>query len=55
MKLEINPRENGACPLCKNNGRCPLQDRFRESMKDIDDKQEMEIVIYSCPRFKEKF
>lgn len=56
MKVEINYRENGACPLCTHNGRCVLQDRIRESLKEFDPAvaKEMEMVIYSCPRFNEK-
>lgn len=56
MKVEINYRENGACPLCTQNGRCVLQDRIRESLKEFDPAvaKEMEMVIYSCPRFNEK-
>ena len=56
MKVEINNRDNGACPLCIYNGRCILHDTVRGSLDDFDknDAQEMQLVIYTCPRFKEK-
>lgn len=57
MNIQINPRGNGACPICRHNGRCQLQSSLQESVQDKDkEKQEdLELVIYSCPRFKEKF
>jgi len=56
MKLEINPRGNGACPLCASNGDCPLQQRLAANLADVPDAEEagMEVVIYSCPHFAEK-
>nr|WP_143305460.1 hypothetical protein [Marispirochaeta aestuarii] len=56
MKVEINNRENGACPLCVRNGSCVLQKTIRRSLQDYDGQRnhEMELVIYTCPRFKEK-
>jgi hypothetical protein len=55
MKLEINPRGNGACPLCANNGKCLLQTKFTEAVENVDKTEEIEIVIYTCPRFRERF
>lgn len=56
MKLEINPRGNGACPLCVNNGMCSIQKKIGENVDTINPsgQAEMELVIYSCPYFKEK-
>ena len=56
MKLEINPRGNGACPICVSHGNCRVQRKLSENVAALgpsaDD--EMEIVVYSCPYFKEK-
>jgi hypothetical protein len=55
MQVDINPRGNGACPLCKQNGQCRFQKTLVESMEPFEDKNmPMELVIYSCPYFKEK-
>ncbi len=56
MKLEINPRGNGACPLCAADGACRLKKRLASSLADLPDPDEggMEIVVYSCPEFREK-
>ncbi len=56
MKLEINSRGNGACPLCSADGHCRLQNLLSRSLADVngDGDSEMEIVVYSCPDFKEK-
>jgi hypothetical protein len=56
VKVEINNRENGACPLCVRNGNCVLHKTIRRALGDYDGKSnnEMELVIYTCPRFKEK-
>lgn len=55
MKLEINPRGNGACPLCSANGDCKLQRLLAQSIAGMDEsgESEMEIVVYSCSFFKE--
>lgn len=53
MKLDINPRENGACPLCIYNDRCPIKDKLSESVEDIIFNDPLNIVIYSCPKFEE--
>ncbi len=55
MKVEINPRGNGACPICVANGNCPLQQRLGASLESMNGKEaEMELAIYSCSYFKEK-
>lgn len=59
MNLDINPRGNGACPLCAANGACRIQRRLRESIDECPgcsdpDSGDLEIVIYSCPGFKER-
>jgi hypothetical protein len=57
MKLEINPRGNGACPLCSANGDCKLQKLLAQSLVNVNgkgsDESEMEIVVYSCSYFQE--
>lgn len=53
MKLDINPRGNGACPLCVHNETCSLQKALTKSLNEYSG-MEMEIVIYECPQFKEK-
>ncbi len=56
MKLEINPRGNGACPLCVSHGSCRVQRKLADNVDPLGaiDGEGMEIVIYSCPYFKEK-
>jgi len=56
MKLEINPRGNGACPLCAANAECRLQRQLASAIAKAPDTEDggMEIVVYSCPEFKEK-
>jgi hypothetical protein len=53
MELLINPRGNGACPLCTSNTKCVLQKTLKDAMEKLGKKDEMEIVIYTCPKFKE--
>jgi hypothetical protein len=55
MRVEINPRGNGACPLCEKNGTCRIQKTLNESVTPFPDRDTpMELVVYSCPHFKEK-
>ncbi len=56
MKLVINPRGNGACPLCALNGSCHLQRRLSDDVMplEVTADDELEIVVYSCPYFTEK-
>ncbi|MDA8425869.1 MAG: hypothetical protein M0Z80_06990 [Treponema sp.] len=55
MTLDINPRGNGACPLCAANGDCRLQKLLTQSIAGVPgaDEPEMEIVVYSCSYFRE--
>lgn len=55
MTLDINPRGNGACPLCASNGNCKLQQLLARSVADVSGGEEpsMEIVVYTCPYFRE--
>jgi hypothetical protein len=55
MQIEINPRGNGACPLCAVSGGCRVQDTITNAVdifSGVDDP--MELVVYSCPHFQEK-
>ena len=55
MRIEINSRGNGACPLCEVNGRCRIQDTVKDVMDGFSvESDPMELVIYSCPQFEEK-
>ncbi|MCL2479495.1 MAG: hypothetical protein FWF22_08335 [Treponema sp.] len=55
MKLEINTRGNGACPICQSGGKCRVQEILKKSMAEFSDENNpMELVVYSCPRFREK-
>jgi hypothetical protein len=57
MEIHLNPRDNGACPLCTKIDACPVRGRITDSVAEIRDpsSQGMEIVIYTCPLFKERF
>ena len=59
MKLGVNPRGNGACPLCASSGDCRIHkllgggvERLGSGASAADG--ELELVIYSCPYFSEK-
>ncbi len=56
MKLDINPRGNGACPLCASDGGCRLKKRLADALAERPDRENggMEIVVYSCPEFRER-
>jgi len=55
MKIEINFRGNGACPICNSNGHCRIQDTLYQSMNAFSEyNNPMELVVYSCPQFEEK-
>ena len=55
MKVEINARGNGACPLCNCSGNCRVHDTLLKAMSVFsDDYDPMELVVYSCPSFQEK-
>ena len=57
MDIVFNPRENGACPFCTKLENCLIRQTLRTSMKDFKNAHGggMEIVIYSCPQFVERF
>lgn len=56
MRLDINPRGNGACPLCMRDASCRLKRLLSASLAAEPDPVEsgMEIVVYNCPMFEEK-
>ncbi|MFZ4617976.1 MAG: hypothetical protein ACOYM2_17485 [Rectinemataceae bacterium] len=55
MKLEINPRGNGACPLCIRIDDCSIREILKGSVSGISDPEDqgMEIALYTCPSFVE--
>jgi hypothetical protein len=55
MDIAFSPRETGACPICKKNGNCTIQNSITNSFKNSDngDPQTLEMVIYVCPYFLE--
>ncbi len=57
MEIRFNPRDNGACPLCTKIKDCAIRTALSESVKAVRDptKHGIEVVIYSCPVFKERF
>jgi len=56
MKLEINPRGNGACPICTFTDDCRIKRLLIANADSMEGKSDesLEIVIYGCPYFKEK-
>ena len=52
----MNPRGNGACPLCVRDANCKLKRLLSASLEGEPDVSDMgmEIVIYACPLFAEK-
>ena len=54
MEININPRTNGACPICVYNEKCGIKNALKESVKNMGNKDSLEIVIYTCPKFREK-
>jgi hypothetical protein len=55
MQVDINPRGNGACPICNSSGNCRIQDTLCQSMAAFSRSGDpMELVVYSCPQFEEK-
>lgn len=56
MRLDINPRGNGACPLCVRDASCRLKRLLSASLEKEADETDsgMEIVVYACPHFAEK-
>jgi hypothetical protein len=55
MEVAFNPRDNGACPVCKRQPACIVQQRLAAAVSNIRDAsaQGMEIVVYACPHFEE--
>ena len=53
MKIDINPRENGACPFCIKNGKCRVTRALADAARAIKQPDQLEIVIYTCPDFEE--
>jgi hypothetical protein len=54
MKLEINSRGNGACPLCRAGDDCRIHRLLGEGVEKAGSDSEMEIVVYACPYFSER-
>ncbi len=56
VETVFNPRDNGACPLCTKRDDCRLRAAIREALRKAETaaEGEIEIVIYTCPRFEEK-
>jgi hypothetical protein len=55
MDVAINPRGNGACPLCDQNGVCRVQGTLFKALEEFSAQDDpMEVVVYSCPQFQEK-
>jgi hypothetical protein len=56
MKVSINPRDNGACPLCERAEGCRIRVGIRDTLAAMrpEGGHPVEVVIYSCPQFKEK-
>ena len=55
MQIEINVRGNGACPLCASHKNCRVQDSLSTAIEVFyEDEDPLEMVVYSCPKFREK-
>jgi hypothetical protein len=56
MQIDINIRGNGACALCAFDSDCRVKKALAEAIADFPDRLDsaMEVVVYSCPLFKEK-
>ena len=57
MEILFNPRENGACPFCVKLASCGIRQKLGEAMAGFKDPnaQCIELVIYTCPQFEERF
>jgi len=55
MQVKINNRGNGACPLCHYDKKCSFQKKLTKALETVKSKEEFELVVYTCPYFKEKF
>jgi len=55
MQVVLNPRGNGACPICNFSEDCHVQDTILDTLAEFSSEDNpMELVIYSCPYFVEK-
>jgi hypothetical protein len=55
MRVDLNSRGNGACPLCAFSGNCHIQDTIKETLDAYSSESDpIELVIYSCPKFSEE-
>lgn len=56
MKMDINPRGNGACTICLLTHDCRVRRLLIANADSLEGgaDEAMEIVIYSCPYFREK-
>lgn len=57
MEIKFSSQETGACPLCEKYDNCRILKRMRQVFLDeVTEKydNQMEVVIYRCPEFKEK-
>ncbi len=57
MTIRFNPRDNGACPFCERVASCAVRRTLAGAVTalKVSHEQDMELVIYSCPQFMEKF
>ncbi|MBN1523789.1 MAG: hypothetical protein JW904_04855 [Spirochaetales bacterium] len=57
VHVHLNERNNGACPLCQRRLDCGIISEITKACekkaKPLND-EEMEVVIYRCPMFKEE-
>jgi len=55
MQVDINPRGNGACPICQISGNCRIQDMLTQTLDNFSkDDGPIELVVYTCPQFQER-
>jgi hypothetical protein len=56
MKVFLNPRDNGACPICVRLQGCRIRAGLQDTLSAMRPKtgQPLEVVVYKCPKFKEK-
>lgn len=54
MKIVVNSRGNGACPLCAAAADCRIQRLLASGVEEAQAESDMEIVIYACPYFSER-
>jgi hypothetical protein len=55
IEVKLNPRGNGACPICGQNGVCRVQSSLLNAIEKFSSEDDpIELVVYSCPYFQEK-